>query len=115
MAPTNADNVNSKREEKAAKTLLIIIVSFLISWVPLTMMFFYFAVKEDRTFPEEILDIFVVLSHFNPAIDAIVYAYQIRDVRESMKRFVMLGYRRRREGFQSRSTVKSINATDSHE
>jgi 7 transmembrane receptor (rhodopsin family) len=72
---TQTVNSQRKEEEEAAKTLSMIVGSFLICWLPVTITYFVFAVTKNRQFNEEILGIFMVLSHFNSAIDPLIYAY----------------------------------------
>lgn len=76
---------SSEKEARAAKTLSMVVGSFLVLWVPMTISYFAFAVIRDRKFNEEVLDICMILSHFNSAIDPLIYAYRIKDVREALK------------------------------
>lgn len=57
----------------------------------MTIAYFAFAMRKDRSFPEEVLDFTTVLSHFNSAIDPIIYAYRIKDVRDAMKTLLTCG------------------------
>lgn len=59
----------------------MVVGTFIVCWFPMAIGFFIFALKKDRTFNEEILDVFIILSHFNSAIDPLIYAYRIQDVR----------------------------------
>lgn len=65
MTRTNSAESAPEKEEKAAKTLSLIVISFIVCWLPMTISFFVFAIKKDRGFTEEILDVFIILSHFN--------------------------------------------------
>lgn len=88
MMRTNSAESAPEREEKAAKTLSLIVVSFIVCWLPMTISFFVFGFKKDRGFTEEILDVCIILSHFNSAIDPLIYAYRIKDIRETVKSFL---------------------------
>lgn len=85
MTRCNSNESAPDKEEKAAKTLSMVVGSFIICWFPMTMSFFVFAIKRDRTFTEEILDVFIILAHFNSALDPLIYAYRIKDVRKVLK------------------------------
>lgn len=83
-----------KREIRVANTFALIIGSFIISWTPLTVNFLVVAVTRNRQFfqdngPLRIFHIFsICAAHFNSAIDPIIYAYRIKDIRETLKKFL---------------------------
>lgn len=72
-----------KKEHKTAKTLSMVVGSFLICWLPLTISYFCFAVGNHEV-SVNVLGIFTILSHFNSAIDPLIYALRIKDVRETI-------------------------------
>lgn len=88
MVTSNPGDANTSKEEKAAKTLSLIVISFLICWLPMTTCFYVFAIGRDRNFNESVLDLCIVLSHFNSVIDPLIYACRIKDVKAAVKTFM---------------------------
>lgn len=68
------------------KTILLVVVSFMICWLPMTIGYFIIAVQENRDFHRKALSITVIITHLNSAIDPIIYAYRIKDVRNTLKK-----------------------------
>lgn len=66
----------------------MIVGTFIICWLPMTVSYFLYAVI-DQKFTQDILDVFTILSHFNSAIDPLIYAYRITDVRKTIKTLFM--------------------------
>lgn len=78
----------SEKETKVAKTLSLVVLSFLICWLPMTISAFTASLAKDREPSDYIHKISIFLSHFNSAIDPLIYAYRIKTVREALKSFV---------------------------
>lgn len=84
--------VISARETRATYTMLLIIGSFLICWIPLAANFITKLIAgkngaSGSTADGKLVDFFCYCAvHFNSAIDPLIYAYRIRDVRMAIRR-----------------------------
>lgn len=66
---------------KTVQILLMLPLSFIICWLPLTTIYLIISlVKLDRN----ILMIFIILSHLSPMIDALIFAYWRKDIRDTI-------------------------------
>ena len=78
-------------EVRAAKGIGVIVAVFIISWLPLytinTMLFFCRACHV----PCHIIDVCIVLSHFNSAWNPALYAWGVRDFRAALRQLVCCG------------------------
>ena len=77
----------SRREVKKARKLLIIVIFFMICWIPLYLSNTLEAFLISHQ-PAWLVDTFIILSHLNSALNPILYAYHMRDFREAMKNFL---------------------------
>lgn len=66
----------------------MIVVTFIVCWLPMAISYFLYAAL-DQKFTQDILDVFTILSHFNSAIDPLIYAYRIKDVRATIETLFM--------------------------
>lgn len=107
-ATNDISEVTRNREYKMAKTLSMVVGSFIICWLPMTISYTVFALKEEK-FSGEILDVLSVMSHFNSVIDPLIYAFRIKDVRETMKSFLRCGKPRTHPQGLSSFEQKSIS------
>lgn len=74
-----------KREVKATKNLSIIVLFFMICWLPLYTVNCINAFC-DKCLNDPILTYFcIILSHLNSALNPILYAYHLRDFRKALK------------------------------
>ncbi|CRL01069.1 CLUMA_CG014328, isoform A [Clunio marinus] len=76
--------MKQKNEVKAALTLGMIVGTFIVLWMPGIMSFFVMSVTENRSFPSGILELSKILVHMNAAIDPLIYAYRMQNIREAM-------------------------------
>ncbi|CAG2056205.1 unnamed protein product [Timema podura] len=74
-----------KREVKATQNLSIIVLFFVICWVPLYTINFIQAFYKDCVIPQTITNLFIILSHLNSAGNPLLYAYHLRDFRAALK------------------------------
>lgn len=76
-----------KREVKATQNLSIIVLFFIICWMPL-----YTINCVNAFFPDSIgvvaTDCCIILSHLNSAINPLLYAYHLRDFRAALKSLI---------------------------
>lgn len=73
---------------RAAKTMLLVIVCFLASWIPLTIKFIVDAFSQNATsstlpsvMPHLIENLCLFAVHFSSAVDPMIYAFRVKDVR----------------------------------
>ncbi|KAF2898504.1 hypothetical protein ILUMI_07675 [Ignelater luminosus] len=84
-----------KREVKATQNLSIIVLFFMICWIPLYTINFILAFCKDCFQVNSTFMLFcVILSHLNSAGNPLLYAYHLRDFRAALKCFLfkLFGY-----------------------
>ncbi|XP_037777489.1 uncharacterized protein LOC119574356 isoform X2 [Penaeus monodon] len=79
----------SRREVKAAKSLSIIVLFFMFSWFPLYTINCVQAFCSSCTVPPFIMNVTIILSHLNSAINPLLYAYHMKDFRMAIKMFTL--------------------------
>lgn len=78
--------MKNRKEINAANTLAMIVGTFIVLWMPAIIVIFIIAVTGNRDFPFDILGLVSVLVHVNPAVDPIIYAYRMKNVREAFRK-----------------------------
>lgn len=81
------DVLKQKNEFKAAQTLAMIVGTFIVLWMPGIISLFIMAITKNRDFHIDILEFSTILVHLNSAIDPLIYAYRMHNIREALKRF----------------------------
>lgn len=89
----SSQQVNHTEEIKITKTMFFVVGSFLFCWLPITIYFLVIAVMKMRVpFDLENLSVGLILlgisitaTHFNSAIDPLIYAYRIKEVRDAIQ------------------------------
>ncbi|RWS28373.1 adenosine receptor A2b-like protein [Leptotrombidium deliense] len=76
----------SRREVKKARKLAIIMIFFIICWIPLYLVNTLQAFCKHCKVPLWLLDAFIIISHINSAVNPILYAYHMKDFRVAMHR-----------------------------
>lgn len=74
-----------KREVKATQNLSIIVLFFMVCWIPLYTINCVQAFCTSCTVPQNYLDCCIILSHLNSAGNPLLYAYHLRDFRSALK------------------------------
>lgn len=77
----------------------------------MTVTHFVIAVIGDRNVANAALKLFIILSHFNSAIDPIIYAYRIKDVRTVIKRLLRCGRETSSGGLDRSIQLKDFDST----
>lgn len=78
-----------KREVKATQNLSIIVLFFMICWIPLYTINFIVAFCSDCFVVNSTFMLFcVILSHLNSAGNPLLYAYHLKDFRAALKYFL---------------------------
>lgn len=78
-----------KREVKATQNLSIIVLFFIICWMPLYTINCVKAFCPDCYVHEKLTFFAIILSHLNSAVNPLLYAYHLRDFRAALKTFIM--------------------------
>ena len=82
----------SVSETRAAKCIAIIIVAFVTSWLPLyTINTISCFCPDNCPVPEQLILVTIVLSHFNSAWNPALYAWGMRDFRETLRQVLCGG------------------------
>lgn len=77
-----------KREVKATQNLSIIVLFFMICWIPLYTINCVIAFCRQCEINETFMLMCIILSHANSAGNPILYAYHLKDFREALKNFL---------------------------
>lgn len=104
----------NKREVKAAKSLSIIVLFFLICWFPLYTINCVQAFCETCPVTPEFMYFTIILTHVNSAVNPFLYAYHMKDFRHALKAFILEKILRRRlhsEPLSHRSLVSPHHST----
>ncbi len=75
-----------KREVKATQNLSIIVLFFVICWLPLYTVNCVKAFCPDCDIHESLTIFGIILSHFNSAVNPLLYAYHLKDFRGALLR-----------------------------
>lgn len=89
LASMNQVTHPNKREVKAAKSLSIIVLFFMISWFPLYTINCVKAFCQECEASGGLMFFTITLSHLNSAINPFLYAYHMQDFRLALKSFIM--------------------------
>ncbi|XP_055610309.1 uncharacterized protein LOC129757198 [Uranotaenia lowii] len=83
-----------KREVKATQNLSIIVMFFMVCWIPLYTINFIVAFCRDCRIPSTLMFFCIILSHLNSAVNPLLYAYHLKDFRAALRNLIMsmLGY-----------------------
>lgn len=77
-----------KREVKATQNLSIIVLFFMICWLPLYTMNCINAFWPDSDIPAKLTLFLIILSHLNSAVNPLLYAYHLKDFRAALKSLI---------------------------
>uniref|UniRef100_A0AAQ4QLC1 Adenosine receptor A2 n=1 Tax=Gasterosteus aculeatus aculeatus TaxID=481459 RepID=A0AAQ4QLC1_GASAC len=87
-----------QKEVQAAKSLAIIVGLFAVCWLPLHIIncFTLFCPECERA-PSWIMYVAIILSHANSVVNPFIYAYRIREFRQTFRKIIRRHVLRRRE------------------
>lgn len=77
-----------KREVKATQNLSIIVLFFMICWLPLYTINCIKAFCPDCDIPGKVTLFAIILSHLNSAVNPLLYAYHLKDFRAALKSLI---------------------------
>ncbi|KAJ8920203.1 hypothetical protein NQ315_011864 [Exocentrus adspersus] len=86
--PTRERNISKmKREHKAARTLGIIMGTFILCWLPFFLWYdtVYLCETCQKNCPDAVVAVVFWIGYFNSTLNPIIYAYFNRDFREAFK------------------------------
>lgn len=78
-----------KREVKATQNLSIIVLFFMICWLPLYTVNCVKAFCQDCEINSALMLALIALSHVNSAVNPLLYAYHLRDFRAALKNLIL--------------------------
>lgn len=81
------ESTRQRQEIRAAHTLAIVVGTFIVLWSPGIISLFIISITGDRGFYHDILGLSAVFVHLNAAIDPIIYAYRMNNIREALNGF----------------------------
>ncbi|XP_035514846.1 adenosine A2a receptor a [Morone saxatilis] len=97
-----------QKEVQAAKSLAIIVGLFAVCWLPLHIIncFTLFCPQCERP-PLWIMYVAIILSHGNSVVNPFIYAYRIREFRQTFRRIIRRHILGQRELFESGSSMRN--------
>lgn len=101
---SSASRSTLQKELHAAKSLAIIVGLFALCWLPLHIIncFNYLCQDCERTHIW-VMNIAIILSHANSVVNPFIYAYRIREFRQTFRRILYQHILGRRDGHELRS------------
>lgn len=83
----STDPLTNQKEVKVAKTMLLVIGSFILCWIPFAICVVIKTVGNDSnsSFAKVVETFCLCATHWNASIDPVIYAYRIKDIREAIK------------------------------
>ncbi|XP_036278832.1 adenosine receptor A2a [Pipistrellus kuhlii] len=91
-----------QKEVHAAKSLAIIVGLFALCWLPLHIINgFTFFCPQCRHAPPWLMYLAIILSHSNSVVNPFIYAYRIREFRQTFRRILRSHVLRRRDPFKA--------------
>lgn len=103
-----------KREVKATQNLSIIVLFFMICWIPLYTINCIQAFCVNCHINGTLTDFCIILSHLNSAVNPLLYAYHLRDFRAALKHLLysMFGIKEKNALELDRNCRPSINSNN---
>ncbi|XP_010874558.2 adenosine A2a receptor a [Esox lucius] len=101
-----------QKEVQAAKSLAIIVGLFAVCWLPLHIIncFTLFCPKCNRP-PIWVMNVAIILSHGNSVVNPFIYAYRIREFRQTFRRIIRQHVLGHREQFESTGSARNSTRT----
>jgi len=97
-----------QKEVQVAKSLAIIVGLFAVCWLPLHIIncFTLFCPECERP-PLWIMYVAIILSHGNSVVNPFIYAYRIREFRQTFRRIIRRYFLSRRERLETGSSMRT--------
>lgn len=103
-----------RKEIRAANTLAMIVGTFIVLWFPGMMSLFIIAITKNRDFPLDILQLTTILVHLNSAIDPIIYAYRMKNIRAALNKLFRCCTRSENSSNNSSSNENKVSVKTSN-
>lgn len=104
-----------QKEVHAAKSLAIIVGLFALCWLPLHVInCFTFFCPQCRHAPPWLMYLAIVLSHTNSVVNPFIYAYRIREFRQTFRKIIHSHLLRQQEPFKAGGASASARALTAH-
>ncbi len=104
-----------QKEVHAAKSLAIIVGLFALCWLPLHIINCFNYLCQDCQRPHIwVMNIAIILSHANSVVNPLIYAYRIREFRQTFRRILYQQILGRRDGHGLRTGDGRVMRTNSH-
>ncbi|XP_007241109.2 adenosine receptor A1-like [Astyanax mexicanus] len=103
----NDSTINYHREHKLASSLALVLVLFIVCWLPLFFMVTIRFYCKNINVTSSVIDVGVLLSHCNSAINPIVYAFKIPKIKET---FIKLWLRLSQKQSKPNDAIKNENS-----
>ncbi|XP_076266267.1 adenosine receptor isoform X2 [Rhynchophorus ferrugineus] len=92
--------VQQRNEVRATQNLAIIVLFFMVCWIPLYTINCIIAFYKDFKVNSSFMLACIILSHLNSAGNPLLYAYHLRDFRAALKNFFCGLFNMEQEGFE---------------
>lgn len=97
----------TKHEIKITLNIFMIVVFFMICWLPLNVIKTVRMLCQSCTVQDDLITFGIVLTHFNSAVNPLMYAYHLKDFRHSI--LVLIGRRQREPSISFWSNWKCVS------
>ena len=91
MVANTTEFAKQRQEIRAANTLAMIVGTFIVAWSPTVIICFVISITENRSVHHGFLMVGGMMVHMNSAIDPLIYAYRMNNVRKALKNFFKCG------------------------
>ncbi|XP_073334220.1 adenosine A2a receptor b [Pagrus major] len=101
-----------QKEVHAAKSLAIIVGLFALCWLPLHIInCFNYLCEDCQRSHIWVMNIAIILSHANSVVNPLIYAYRIREFRQTFRRIMNQHILGRRDGHGGSSDSRSVRSS----
>jgi 7 transmembrane receptor (rhodopsin family) len=74
----------TRREIKVTINVFLIILFFIICWLPLNVIKVIKSLYPEKHIPDYLIAVGIILTHFNSALNPLMYAYHLKDFRQAI-------------------------------
>lgn len=94
VAIASPESIAQRYEIRAAITLSMVVGTFILLWMPGIACLFIISTTGNRNFSIDVLELSVILVHLNAAIDPLIYAYRMNNIRQALNKLFRCFIRR---------------------
>ncbi|XP_036427171.1 adenosine receptor A1-like [Colossoma macropomum] len=103
-----------QKEHRLAASLVLVLVLFVVCWLPLFLMFTVRLYGHNIKVPSVAIELGVLLSHANSAVNPIVYAFTIPKIKEACRKLWRRVYHDREQQQSEQNKNNTDKNTNSH-